>query len=47
MQENADKAEALLKAMAVTFTTIWRNFFSGKWRAGGDIWKRSRADVRA
>lgn len=34
-------------AYGVTFTTIWRNFFSGKWRAGGDIWKRSRADVRA
>ncbi|MEQ3726057.1 MAG: hypothetical protein ABNH38_01415 [Tateyamaria sp.] len=33
--------------VSVTFTTIWRNFFSGKWRAGGDIWKRSRADVRA
>lgn len=33
--------------LTVTFTTIWRNFFSGKWRAGGDIWKRSRADVRA
>lgn len=32
---------------AVTFTAIWRNFSSAKWRIAGEISKKSRTDVRA